>query len=136
MFQAIIHASEVLTGEGIRVKAGRNVQESDLGRILDGAVVYRVKKGGKKTIPQRVEWVGPTSELPKRFKKVKKRDLKGKSAIIPGMIDCHTHLIFAGNRADEFAERCAGATYQEIAAKGGGIQSTVRATRAASLQEL
>ncbi|NMF88860.1 imidazolonepropionase [Aromatoleum petrolei] len=54
----------------------------------------------------------------------------------PGLIDCHTHLVFAGNRADEFARRLAGASYAEIAQSGGGILSTVRATRAASEDEL
>ena len=56
--------------------------------------------------------------------------------VTPGLIDCHTHLVFAGNRADEFDKRLNGATYEEIAKQGGGILSTVRATRAASLNEL
>jgi imidazolonepropionase len=67
---------------------------------------------------------------------VKKTDLKKKSAIMPGLIDAHTHLVFAGSRAHEFARRCAGATYQEIASEGGGILTTVKATREASVQEL
>ena len=54
----------------------------------------------------------------------------------PGFVDAHTHPVFAGTRADEFEERAAGVTYQEIAARGGGIKSTVRATRAATLEEL
>src|SRR5262249_53226957 len=56
--------------------------------------------------------------------------------ITPGLIDCHTHLVFAGNRADEFEKRLNGASYEDIARAGGGILSTVRATRAASLDEL
>ncbi len=56
--------------------------------------------------------------------------------ITPGLIDCHTHLVFAGNRADEFEKRLNGASYEEIAKQGGGILSTVRATRAATLDEL
>jgi imidazolonepropionase len=56
--------------------------------------------------------------------------------VTPGLIDCHTHLVFAGNRAGEFEQRLNGATYEEIAAAGGGIVSTVKATRAATLDEL
>lgn len=56
--------------------------------------------------------------------------------VLPGFVDAHTHAVFAGNRADEFQKKVAGATYQEIAASGGGIKSTVRAVRSATLQEL
>ena len=56
--------------------------------------------------------------------------------VTPGLVDCHTHLVFAGDRAGEFEQRLNGATYEEIAAAGGGILSTVKATRAASLEEL
>jgi imidazolonepropionase len=60
----------------------------------------------------------------------------GGRVVMPGFVDAHTHPVFAGTRAGEFEERAAGATYQEIAARGGGIQSTVRTTRAATLDEL
>jgi len=60
----------------------------------------------------------------------------GGGLVSPGLVDAHTHLVFAGDRADEFAQRCAGATYLEIAQKGGGILSTVRATQLASEKEL
>lgn len=136
MLRALIHASELLTGAGIRAKDGRKVSEEDIGRIPDGALVYSVKKVGGREIPQRIEWVGPTKSLPKKYSRVKKKNLGGKRALIPGLVDCHTHLIFAGDRSEEFALRCGGATYEEIAAKGGGILSTMRATRAASIQDL
>lgn len=127
MFRVLTHASEILTGEGIRKKNGRRVQEADLGRIEDGALVCSAK---------RIEWVGRTSDLPKKWLKSPKKNLKLKQAIIPGLVDCHNHLIFAGDRSDEFAERCAGVSYQEIAQRGGGIQKTVRSTRESSAEEL
>jgi imidazolonepropionase len=132
MYRLITHASEILTGQGIRAKDGRHPLEVDLGRIPDGALVIREQKRGS----GKIEWVGPTSELPKRFHKLRARNLKGRQALIPGLVDCHTHLLFAGDRSDEFAARCGGATYQELAAKGGGIMSTVRATREATAAEL
>jgi imidazolonepropionase len=60
----------------------------------------------------------------------------GGRVVLPGFVDAHTHPVFAGSRADEFEERACGATYQEIAARGGGIQSTVRSTRAATFDQL
>ncbi len=139
-YRVLIHASEILTGQGVRVKDGRRVVEDDLGRIYDGALVYKTRsvKLGKRTIeiPSKIEWVGASQDLPKKYRRHRVTNLRRKQAIIPGMIDCHTHLVFAGDRSNEFAARCAGATYQEIAAQGGGIVSTVRATREASLEEL
>jgi imidazolonepropionase len=131
--RAILHASELLTGAGVRLKDGRHPEETDLGRIEDGALVYEVFKNGA---PGKVLWVGPTSKLPAQYKRVKSKNLRGKQALIPGLIDCHTHLVFAGDRADEFALRSAGVSYEEIAKNGGGIQKTVQATRAASEREL
>ena len=134
--RAYIHASEILTGQGIRKKKGRCVQEEDMGRIQDGALVYSLKKSHGIDVPDRILWVGATEDLPRKWKKVQTVDLKGKRGITPGLVDCHTHLIFDGNRAEEFAKRCAGVSYQEIAAQGGGIQATVRATRLASESRL
>jgi imidazolonepropionase len=82
-----------------------------------------------------VSWVGPQSELPAEFADEPVIDA-GNRLVIPGLIDCHTHLCFGGWRGDEFQWRIEGASYQEIAAGGGGIASTVGATRAASLAEL
>src|SRR5215212_3678611 len=62
-------------------------------------------------------------------------DARGR-CVVPGLVDCHTHAAFAGDRVDEFSLRAAGATYEELHARGGGILSTVRATRAASEEEL
>ena len=83
-----------------------------------------------------VEWCGPAHELPASWSDVRdRRDLAG-ALVTPGLIDCHTHLVYGGNRAEEFAQRLGGASYEEIAQRGGGIVSTVRATRAASEEEL
>ncbi|HWH18051.1 MAG TPA: imidazolonepropionase, partial [Allosphingosinicella sp.] len=60
----------------------------------------------------------------------------GGAWVTPGLVDCHTHLVFGGNRAGEYEQRLQGATYEEIARAGGGIVSSVKATRAASLEEL
>ncbi len=138
MFKAWVHASEILTGRGVRKKDGRKIKEEDLGRIPDGAIVCSLKKIGKRTVPDRIEWVGPTSSLPKKWgvEEIETVDLQNRRALIPGLVDCHTHLIFAGDRSEEFAARCAGATYQEIARQGGGIQRTVAATRDATSKDL
>ena len=81
-----------------------------------------------------IEWVGPAAHAP-RHDIEERIDAHG-ALVTPGLVDCHTHLVFAGHRADEFARRQAGATYEEIARAGGGILSTVRATRAASESRL
>jgi imidazolonepropionase len=136
MLRAVIHASELLTGAGIRAKDGRRVVEEDLGRIPDGAIVYQARKVRGVEVPGRIEWVGPTGELPKRYARVRAVDLRRRRAVVAGFVDCHTHLVFAGDRSGEFAARCGGMTYEEIAARGGGILTTVRATRAAPVEEL
>ncbi len=81
-----------------------------------------------------IEWIGPRSEIPTAdYAQV--QDLQG-AWVTPGLIDCHTHTVFGGNRSGEFEQRLEGVSYAEIAAKGGGIASTVRATRAATEDEL
>ena len=82
----------------------------------------------------RIVWVGPVGEMP-AFDSRERTDLEGRW-VTPGLIDCHTHLVYGGNRAHEFELRLAGATYEEIARAGGGILSTVKATRAASEADL
>jgi imidazolonepropionase len=82
-----------------------------------------------------IRWVGPEAALPAEFRGWPAEDAGGR-LVIPGLVDCHTHLAFAGWRADEFERRIRGASYLEIAASGGGIASTVATTRAASTSEL
>ncbi len=98
------------------------------GAIESGAVA--VKDG-------RIAWVGPMAELPSGAAKRSQatHDLAGRW-VTPGLIDCHTHIVHGGNRAHEFELRLQGATYEEIARAGGGIRSTVKATRDASEAEL
>jgi len=135
-YRAIIHASELYTGAGIAAKTGKKVQDSDMGKIEDGALIYTVRKVGKQELPDRIVWVGETARIPKEFAKVPAYHLNGQHCVTAGFVDCHTHLVFAGDRSEEFALRCGGLSYEEIARRGGGIQTTVRATRNASVQEL
>jgi imidazolonepropionase len=81
----------------------------------------------------RIAWTGPMADLPRR--RGDSLDLQGR-LVTPALIDCHTHIVHAGHRAAEFEARLEGATYEQIARAGGGILSTVRATRAASLDDL
>ena len=97
-----------------------------LGVIEDAAVACR---GG------RIAYIGADADLPADLQTDIEVDCRGR-LITPGLVDCHTHLVFGGNRAREFELRLAGATYREIAESGGGILSTVAATRAATLPEL
>ncbi len=80
-------------------------------------------------------WVGPEAQLPAAYQALPRHDARGALAT-PGLVDCHTHLVYGGQRANEFAMRLAGATYEEVAKAGGGIVSSVKATRAASEDEL
>lgn len=82
-----------------------------------------------------IEWVGPQSDMPETYASSPKEDL-GDRLITPGLIDCHTHVVYGGDRAQEFEMRLNGASYEEVARAGGGIISTVKATRNASLDEL
>ncbi|MHA1523300.1 MAG: imidazolonepropionase [Alphaproteobacteria bacterium] len=82
-----------------------------------------------------IRWVGAQSDLPTKWRAARQIDVGGR-LVTPALIDCHTHLVYGGNRASEFEQRLEGKTYEEIARVGGGIVSTVRATREASADEL
>jgi imidazolonepropionase len=86
------------------------------------------------TLGEHIDWIGPRSEVLARGG-MQVVDLDG-AWVTPGLIDCHTHTVFGGNRSGEFEQRLQGVSYAEIAAAGGGIASTVRATRAASEAQL
>jgi imidazolonepropionase len=96
------------------------------GEIRQGAIAV---KDGK------IAWMGPQSALSARDTADVQHDGQG-CWLTPGLIDCHSHIVYAGNRSDEFEARLNGATYEEIARQGGGILATVRATRAASEADL
>lgn len=108
----------VLTGIGQLVT--NDPQRDGLLGLVDEAAVA-IKAG-------RVAWVGPERELLRELRDLPELDCAGRS-VLPGFIDAHTHLAFAGNRAEEFARRLRGETYEEILAAGGGIHATVEATR-------
>jgi imidazolonepropionase len=122
-------ADLVITDCAEVVTAEPECGEGRLGIIRDGAVAVA---------GERILWVGKARELRRAVAVgggTRLLEARGRT-VCPGFVDSHTHLLFAGSREEEFAARSRGATYQEIAAAGGGIQSTVRATRAASPEDL
>ena len=112
----------LLTGANI---ASMRAGAGEFGIIEDGAVAVA---GGE------IAWVGPATDLPDAGAR-ESRSCNG-MWITPALIDCHTHLIFGGDRAAEFEQRLEGVSYEEISRAGGGIVSTVNATRAADNDEL
>jgi len=104
------------------------MEGGEYGLVEDGAIVA----GGES-----IEWVGPSRELPPEWRdRAASVEDCGGALVTPGLIDCHTHLVYGGHRANEFELRLKGATYEDIARGGGGIISTVRATREASETQL
>ncbi len=125
--------AELLTFSGAVKKNGRHPTEEDLGIVHDGAFI--VSTGGK------IVWAGARRDARKALKSL---GLRGPTrekklnapAVMPAFVDCHTHLVFAGDRAHEFELRNQGVTYQQIAAQGGGIRFTVKQTREATGAQL
>lgn len=109
----------VLTGIGRLVTCPAPTAPHDVGEIRDAALAWE---------DGRVRWAGPRADLPDAFRGDEAWDAGGR-LVVPGLVDCHTHLAFGGWRAAEFAERLRGRSYLQIARAGGGIASTVRATR-------
>ncbi|MEM7605442.1 MAG: imidazolonepropionase [Myxococcota bacterium] len=109
--------------------------DARLATMCAGGERYGTIEGGAVAIANgALAWVGPAESVPK--KRIKEtRSLAGRW-VTPALIDCHTHLVFAGDRAKEFEARLSGTSYEAIAAAGGGIRSTVRATRDATLDGL
>jgi imidazolonepropionase len=123
---AILNCSQVVTVAGpTRPRVGPELRELSI--VSRGALLLR---------GSRIEKVGTTAEIETLIDNECTVVDAGGRVALPGFVDAHTHPVFAGTRVDEFEERATGATYQEIAARGGGIQSTVNRTRAATLNEL
>ena len=112
----------LIRGVDIATMRGRD----GFGLLRDGAIAIR---------GDAIAWVGADRDMPREWAGARTVALRGHLAT-PGLVDCHTHLVYAGNRAREFERRLAGATYAEIAREGGGIRGTVRATRDASEEAL
>lgn len=123
---AVVGCRQLVTLRGPRRPRVRG-ELAEIGIIEDGCLL--VEAG-------RVREAGPYAELKPRIDAETQIVDAAGGVVTPGLVDAHTHLVFAGNRAEEFARRAAGVTYQQIAAEGGGILSTVRRTRAASEEEL
>ena len=122
----LLNCSQLVTLAGPnRPRVGAEMRE--LAIVRDGTMLFR---GGK------IEAVGSRREIEALLTSDAQIIDAGGRVVTPGFVDAHTHLVFAGNRADEFEMRCSGITYQEIARQGGGILSTVRRTRAATENEL
>ena len=100
--------------------------QGEIHAIVDAALVWE---------GDTIRWLGPARELPAEYARAERIDVGGR-LVIPGLVDCHTHLAFGGWRADEFEQRILGRSYLEIAEAGGGIARTMRLTRAAPDAEL
>ncbi len=99
---------------------------------MDSSLTYGLLEDGAVWLEgESISWVGKSSDTPARAKSDAIIDCEGR-LVTPGLVDCHTHIVFGGNRANEFEMRLNGASYEEVARAGGGIVSTVSATRAAS----
>lgn len=121
----IKNANELVTCKGKAPKHGTEM--SEIGMITDGAIVI---EGGI------IKAVGKTSQILEKYDETEYKVIDAKDkAVLPGFIDSHTHLIFGGYRADEFSWRLRGDTYMSIMERGGGITSSVRATRKTSIEE-
>src|SRR4029077_3481403 len=122
---ALLHASQLVTLLGPkRPRTGKEL--SELGIIRDGGILIRDGK---------IDSVGPSDEIEKKSTDAEVVDLGGR-AVLPGFVDAHTHLVFGGNRLDDFERRARGETYEQIAAAGGGLWSAGRKPRAATDEQL
>lgn len=112
------------------------LRNAKLATMVPGSSPYGLLERGAVVVSKgKIAWIGSESELPESYAGAACRDLAGR-LVTPALVDCHTHLVYGGSRATEFELRLEGASYEEIARRGGGILSTVTATRNASADEL
>ena len=117
------------------MRADRLITDCRLASMIEGGQPYGAVEDAALLIADgRIAWAGPRAELPAHD--AARTDRLDGRWVTPGLIDCHTHLVFGGDRSGEFEQRLGGATYEEIARAGGGIVSSVAATRAASEDDL
>ncbi len=121
--------SQLLTLEGVVKKEGRNLKDEDLGVIENASVIADPETST-------IVWVGKTNETPKEYNKVVNRFSSVGEIWLPELVECHTHLVYAGTRIKDYGLRCAGKSYLQVAEEGGGIISTIKHTREASESEL
>ncbi len=110
----------------INLRVATMTDDTDYGLVENAAIAV---KGGL------IDWIGPHKNLPTHYQNWATSDVGGR-LVSPAFIDCHTHVVFGGNRAAEFELRLNGASYEDVARAGGGIVSTVKATRAATVDDL
>lgn len=116
--------------------AGRVFTHCNVATMVAGAAGYGLTEDAAIAVDDaRIVWVGARADRPRDYAQWEQADLGG-ALVTPALVDCHTHLVFGGDRSREFALRLEGASYEEIARAGGGIRSTVSATREASDEEL
>ena len=118
--------NQIVTLQSAQAKGGRNLVPDDLSIIEDGAIVFDQSQ---------VHWIGKTSDLPAPYSSIPTHILRN-HVLTPGLVDSHTHLVFGGNRSQEYADRLNGVDYQEIANRGGGILFTMKETLSLSEDEL
>ena len=117
------------------IRADRLITDCRLATMAEGGAAYGAIADGALLVREgRIEWAGARADLP--VHQATETDRLDGRWVTPGLVDCHTHLVFGGDRSGEFEQRLGGATYEEIARAGGGIVSSVAATRAASEVQL
>ncbi len=126
MNKTYLHLNEILTLEAAVKKDGRKLLPADLSLIQDGAVVVE---------NDLIVWVGETAQLPTKYQSYEQNVLSG-HVLTPELVDSHTHIVFGGDRAQEYADRLNGISYEEIRKRGDGILLTMNKTNQSSVDEL
>ncbi len=125
MIKAFTDLNEIVTLKSAHKKDGRRLLPEDLSIIKNGAIVFDETK---------IIWVGENAKFPEQYRNLA-RSLAG-HVLTPAIVDSHTHIVFGGDRAQEYADRLNGTSYEEIAKRGGGILFTMKCTNEASLDDL